>query len=85
MALGALEALVSAGQGKSRFGVVESRIRPAIRCVTGAAVLAKLPIVVVVLGMTGVTTGWCAFKDAIDVTSGAGNRLVAANKGESGF
>ena len=85
MALGALEALVSAGQGKSRFGVVESRIRPAIRCVAGAAVLAKLPIVVVILGVTGVTTSWCAFKDAIDVTSGAGNCLVAPYQRESRF
>ena len=85
MALCTLERLVSTGQWESRFRVVESCICPAIWRVTGAAVLAELSIVMVVLGVTGITTCWCAFEGAIDVTLCAGNRLMAPNQRESGF
>ncbi len=63
-----------AGQFEGEQVVVDGGRQPTRRRMAGAAIRTKLSIVLVILGMAGVTTGRCAFEDVVDVASLAGDR-----------
>jgi hypothetical protein len=58
--------------------MVETRITPAVGAMTGSAVRPKAPAMVIIRGMTGITTCRCAAKNAIGMTGGTAQAIVPA-------
>jgi len=56
------------GQWETCHTVIESYILPTAGTVTQFAVRAKHPLVIILLCMTGITSGGCALKDSIHMT-----------------
>ena len=81
MAAGAGQAGMSSGQRE--YAVVESGWQPPIGSMAGVAGGSKLFVMFVILFMAGVTIGWRAFEDGIDMTTGARHAGVAADQLEA--
>jgi len=69
--MAAVAGQVGMSAGEREFAVVERGRRPTIRGMAGLTGSAKLPFVLVVLGVAGVTIGWRAFEKSIDMTTSA--------------
>lgn len=59
---------VRAGQREAGFGMIEIGRQPASGCVAGAAILAKLAFVVIILGVASVAVGRDPFEGIVHVT-----------------
>lgn len=76
------QAGVRPGQREARARVVKGDVRPVVGLVTGCAVRTKLPVVMVIPGVTGYTGGGRAAEFPARVTGGALHSLVRAGQGE---
>ena len=71
--LGAVDLQVGTSEREGRLGVVESGWLPSFRSVTQGAILTKLAIVLVILGMAGVAVLRSVFKEGGGVAILAGD------------
>lgn len=69
---------------KSRLVMIEAHILPGAGVMADATVCSKLSAVRIVARMTGKAVGRGAFKDAVEMTGGAGHRFVAVNQRKTG-
>lgn len=82
--LGAGKSLVSAGQRKRRFGMIERDRQPSVDRMAYRAILAQGSFVDIVFGVAAGTDHRRSFEDIVNMASGAFNGQVFARQREGG-
>ena len=85
VALRTIQVNMRTGEGETGLGMVEARRQPGIGSVALAAILTKLTIVGIVLGVAGKTRGIQGREDVIDMALRASQGGMGAGQRELGF